>query len=64
MKENVLYPSAHVTIIPEGNFADVCCGECVYGGYNSSRDKIKCKRDGKWHDWDDSCSYFIEGEGE
>ena len=64
MKKCNIYQDNYSIIIPQGEFADVCCGECDYGGYNSSRDEIKCKRDGKWHPWNDSCRYFVEGDGE
>ena len=47
-------------VLPKIQFADVCCGECRFGGYNSTTDKILCKKDRSWHDWDDSCSNFVE----
>lgn len=51
-------------VLPEGKFAEACCGECRFGGYSGSRDKIRCERNGHWYDWDHVCSHFEEGDYE
>lgn len=49
-------------VLPEGKFAEACCGECrhVYDvdGSVFGTDKVQCELDMKWHRWHDCCSKF------
>lgn len=57
LKEKTAEKQVVPVTLPEGKFAYVCCGDCKYGDYDSSRGQVWCGHYRKWFDRSDSCSY-------